>query len=282
MTTTTKVSANGTRLYYVGGKRTSRDKAITAAIENRAGKSFTVEYDTEQNHFFLDRPSETAVYTARKVVVTDFNLKIDAYHGFTVMLNGSTIRKFFNKDAAKALSAKIEDSFLGGEHGVKISLDGTISTLPEIENANAGNTVDEDEIENYYTISKEAFDLAVEWEIEFAEEAAYEAKHAVFVARMLADDELAARYEKAKSQVKRDRYSWYFKGKNRDEWERNERKAAACLSRYGLSRSDFSIFHEAEVAAIKNAGYDESAFDLLPNVDELKDIDDLTKQKINI
>lgn len=41
MTTTTKVSANGTRLYYVGGKRTSRDKAITAAIENRAGKTFT-------------------------------------------------------------------------------------------------------------------------------------------------------------------------------------------------------------------------------------------------
>lgn len=135
------------------------------------------------------------------------------------------------------------------------------------------DAVDEDAIENYYAISTEAFDIAVAWEIEFAEQAAFEAKMVVREARMLADDELAARYEKAKSQVKRDGYSWYFKGKNRAEWECDETKAAACLTRYGLSRYEFGIFHDAEVAAIENAGYDETAFDLLPNFedDELRD-----------
>ena len=132
------------------------------------------------------------------------------------------------------------------------------------------DAVAEDAIEDYYAVSQAAFDLAVAWEIEFAEQAAFEAKMVVREARMLTDDELAARYEKAKSQVKRDGYSWYFKGKNRDEWECDEAKAAACLTRYGLSKWDFRIFHDAEVAAIESAGYDETAFDLLPTVDELE------------
>lgn len=120
-----------------------------------------------------------------------------------------------------------------------------------------------------------------EYEIEEAEQAAFEAR---LIARTLANDELAARYDKAKTQVKCKRYEngyygWYFKGKNRDEWEHDETKAAACLSRYGLTRLNFIIFHDAEVAVIENAGYDETAFDLLPTVDELNDIDDTDEAK---
>lgn len=126
-----------------------------------------------------------------------------------------------------------------------------------------------------YAITEDAFNFAVEQEIEDAEQAAYEAR---VTARILADDNLAARYEKAKSQVKCERYesgwrSWFFKGKNRTEWELNATKAAACLTRYGLSICEFVILHDAEVAVIESNGFDETAFDFLPNFedDELRD-----------
>lgn len=132
-----------------------------------------------------------------------------------------------------------------------------------------------DELADQYAVTVDAFNFAVDCEIEEAEYAAAESRA---IARILADDNLAARYEKAKSQVKCERYEngyfgWYFKGKHSDKWEHDETKAAACLTRYGLSRFEFSILSEDENAVIENAGYDESAFDLLPTVDELNDVE---------
>lgn len=145
--------------------------------------------------------------------------------------------------------------------------------FPEIENAGTDDTeVNPDD----YAISEEAFNFVLEYEIMLAEENFYTARA---IARVLADDDLAARYMKAKSQVKCElsNYgwrSWYFKGKNRTEWELDATKAAACLTRYGLSRWEFGIFHDAEVAVIESNGYDETAFDLLPNISELNDVDE--------
>lgn len=177
-------------------------------------------------------------------------------------------------DAGEISEADVED--------YAVTLDAQDSAVDaEIQNAAATNekpdTVDETEIDaSDYAISEDAFNFSVAVEIEEAEQAAFEAR---VIARTLADDNLAARYEKAKSQVKCERYEngWYgryFKGKNRTEWEYNETKAAACLSRYGLLRSQFATFHDAEVAVIEGSGIDETAFDLLPSVDELNDEDD--------
>ncbi len=120
------------------------------------------------------------------------------------------------------------------------------------------NEVDADE----YAISEDAFNFAVEYEIEEAEIAALEARSR---ARILANETLKIRYDKAKTQVKYERYEngycgWYFKGKNRDNWECNVTKATACLTRYGLSRFEFIIFSENEPAVIADEidGYDEN------------------------
>ncbi|MBR2734437.1 MAG: hypothetical protein IKD80_09405 [Selenomonadaceae bacterium] len=114
-----------------------------------------------------------------------------------------------------------------------------------------------------------------EYEIEEAEQAVFEAR---LIARILANETLKIRYDKAKTQVKYERYEngycgWYFKGKNRDNWECNVTKATACLTRYGLSRFEFAILSENEPAVIDNNGYDETAFELLPTVDELNDVE---------
>lgn len=127
-----------------------------------------------------------------------------------------------------------------------------------------------------YAISEDAFNFAVEYEIE---EAAIVAGLERSRARILANETLKIRYDKAKTQVKYERYEngyrgWYFKGKHSDKWEHDETKAAACLTRYGLSRFEFSILSEDENAVIENAGYDETVFELLPTVDELNDVDD--------
>lgn len=295
MKVTTKIAKNDARLYYVDSKRVSRDKALETAAQNRVGNPFVIEYDTEQNHYFVQGGIEKHVYTDRRTFET-LKLRIDSYHGFTVYCGTCNLRWFACNVGAKNFAAQIEDAFINGEHGIKITVDGTISILPaEVsEDNNVGNLTDSalaasnsrlaafrtndavTEIDvSEYAITEDAFNFAVEQEIEDAEQAAFEAR---VTARILADDNLAALYEKAKSQVKCERYengwrSWYFKGKNRTEWELNATKAAACLTRYGLSRWQFAILHDAEVAVIESNGIDETAFDFLPNFedDELRD-----------
>lgn len=284
MKVTTKIAKNDARLYYVDSKRVSRDKALETAAQNRVGNPFVVECDTEQNHYFVHGGIKKSVYTDRRTFET-LKLRIDSYKGFTVYCGTCELRWFVSNVGAKNFAAQIEDAFINGEYGIKITVDGTISILPaEVsEDNNVGNLTDSalaasnsrlaafhmNDTVNEIDVSEYAI------EIEDAEQAAFEAR---VTARILADDNLAALYEKAKSQVKCElsNYgwrSWFFKGKNRTEWELDASKAAACLTRYGLSRWQFAILHDAEVAVIESNGIDETAFDFLPNFedDELRD-----------
>ena len=348
MTVTTKNAKNGARLYYVDSKRVSRQIALEVAAQNRAGNPFVIEYDTEQTHFFVNAPSKKFVYTSRDTY-TELDTRIDNYKGYTLYIGTHEIHTFYDKNPAKELLAQIEDAFINGEHGIKVTLDGTIGILPdaepeqtadepaeenvevisrdengEVEKIKSGNyiykirntenTSDvkrfwelqhevagldegaaikislgihgaefqaelirylEGEMVDEYAITEDAFNFAVEYEIE---EAAIVAGEARAIARILANETLKIRYDKAKTQVKHERYEngycgWYFKGKNRDNWECNVTKATACLTRYGLSRFEFIIFSENEPAVIDNNGYDETAFELLPTVDELNDVE---------
>lgn len=359
MTVTTKNAKNGARLYYVDSKRVSRQIALEVAAQNRAGNPFVIEYDTEQTHFFVNAPSKKFVYTSRDTY-TELDTRIDNYKGYTLYIGTHEIHTFYDKNPAKELLAQIEDAFINGEHGIKVTLDGTIGILPdaepelptnpdatggepeitqaekiaaleyeieciinkrqdrldELEDAEANDDIAQfviDQLKNEidaltdeywkyvreleelqksnvpdtdsdtpaeidaaeYAITEDAFNFAVEYEIE---EAAIVAGEARAIARILANETLKIRYDKAKTQVKYERYEngycgWYFKGKHSDKWECNVTKATACLTRYGLSRFEFAILSENEPAVIDNNGYDESAFELLPTVDELNDAD---------
>lgn len=130
----TKIATNGVKLYYVDGKRTSREVALQAAADNRENL-FTIEYATRHNAYFTGRILDaTQVYeSTSKAVLKELELKIDEYHGFTVKLHTIgwvEICKLFNKDYAKSLINKIENAFIRGEYGVKIDKYGKFSILP--------------------------------------------------------------------------------------------------------------------------------------------------------
>ena len=151
-TITKKIAKNGAAIWYVDGKRVSRDKALESAAQNRVGNPFVVEYDTEQNHYPVQGGIEKHVYTARDTFET-LKLRIDNYHGFTVYCGTCQLRTFVCNFGAKNFAAQIEDAFINGEHGVKITVDGTISILPNLED---------------YAVTVDAQDAAVEAEIELA------------------------------------------------------------------------------------------------------------------
>lgn len=159
----TKIAKNGVKLYYVDGKRTSREVALQAAADNRENL-FTIEYATRHTAYFTGRILDaTQVYeSTSKAVLKELELKIDEYHGFTVKLHTIgwvEICKLFNKDYAKSLINKIENAFIRGEYGVKIDKYGKVSilTAPVVE-------PDPD----LYAITPEAFDEAVNAEIQNA------------------------------------------------------------------------------------------------------------------
>lgn len=179
MKVTTKLAKNGARLYYVDSKRVSRDKALEIAAQNRVGNPFVVEYDTEQNHYLIQGGIEKHIYTDRRTF-DKLNIRIDNYHGFTVYCGTCQLRTFVCNFGAKNFAATIEDAFINGEHGIKITVDGKISILPT---ENVGNLTDSalaasnsrlaafrtndmaTEIDaSEYAISQAAFDIAVKAE----------------------------------------------------------------------------------------------------------------------
>ena len=134
MTTTIKTAKNGTRIYYVDGKRVSRDKAIETQANVRGANLFIVEYESSIKACFVN--GENKIYrSTRQGIVCKLETDIDEYHGFTVRakLNGESwftvLRKFYSKVDAKALVAQIEDSYFAGEQGVRIHGDGTVEPL---------------------------------------------------------------------------------------------------------------------------------------------------------
>ena len=133
MTVTTKNAKNGARLYYVDSKRVSRQIALEVAAQNRAGNPFVIEYDTEQTPFFEDAPSKKFVYTSRDTY-TELDTRIDNYKGYTLYIGTHEIHTFYDKNSVKELLAQIEDAFINGEHGIKVTLDGTIGILPTDNN----------------------------------------------------------------------------------------------------------------------------------------------------
>lgn len=179
MKVTTKLAKNGARLYYVDSKRVSRDKALEIAAQNRVGNPFVIEYDTEQNHYLIQGGIEKHIYTDRRTF-DKLNIRIDNYHGFTVYCGTCQLRTFACNFGAKNFAATIEDAFINGEHGIKITVDGKISILPA---ENVGNLTDSalaasnsrlaafrtndtaTEIDaSEYAISQAAFDIAVKAE----------------------------------------------------------------------------------------------------------------------
>ena len=155
MKVTTKLAKNGARLYYVDSKRVSRDKALESAAQNRVGNPFVVECDKEQNHYLIQGGIEKHIYTDRRTF-DKLNIRIDNYHGFTVYCGTCQLRTFACNTNAKNFAVQIEDAFINGEHGIKITVDGTISILPaEIDASD-------------YAITTEAQDAAIEAETELA------------------------------------------------------------------------------------------------------------------
>ena len=225
-TITKKIAKNGAAIWYVDGKRVSRDKALESAAQNRVGNPFVVEYDTEQNHYPVQGGIEKHVYTARDTFET-LKLRIDNYHGFTVYCGTCQLRTFVCNFGAKNFAAQIEDAFINGEHGVKITVDGTISILPNLED---------------YAVTVDAQDAAVEAEIELA---------------------TAENFKRARKIIR----SYEFEGRrywkavdDLDEFSRiNKATAIAILKEFGLTEKIFLAeqekFINAEIrtAAAKNA-----------------------------
>lgn len=238
------------------------NKAVKEMIANFKSATTVAEAETEQTADTVEVISRDENGEVEKIKSGNYIYKIRNTE------NTSDVKRFWelqHEVAGLDEGAAIKISL--GIHGAEFQA--------ELIRYLEGEMVDE------YAITEDAFNFAVEYEIE---EAAIVAGEARAIARTLANDELAARYDKAKTQVKCKRYEngycgWYFKGKNRDNWECNVTKATACLTRYGLSRFEFIIFSEDENAVIAGNGYDETAFDLLPTVDELNDIDDTDEAK---
>lgn len=162
----TKMATNGVKLYYVDGKRTSREACLTAAADSRENL-FTVEYATRHTAYFTGRILDaTQVYeSTSKAVLKELKLKIDEYHGFAVKLHTIgwvEICKLFNKDYAKSLINKIENAFIRGEYGVKIDTYGKVSILPApVIEPNPDD----------YAVNPDALEVAVNAEIQAANNA---------------------------------------------------------------------------------------------------------------
>lgn len=161
-----KIATNGVKLYYVDGKRTSREVALQATADSRENL-FTIEYATRHNAYFTGRILDaTQVYeSTSKAVLKELELKIDEYHGFTVKLHTIgwvEICKLFNKDYAKSLINKIENAFIRGEYGVKIDKYGKVSILP--------TPVIEPNPDDY-AVTEDALEVAVNAEIQNANNA---------------------------------------------------------------------------------------------------------------
>lgn len=180
----TKIAANGTALYYVDGKRVSRDVAIEAATVNRNGNPFNVifyAYNTSVGNF-----TEQTV-SVNKLAI---NLRRESHTRdivFNVEVNGTRIKSFcgFKTDADKVKQAKKDASlfvdkivaaYIADAYGVNIVDDFSLISAPEAD------------VEDY-AVTVEAQDAAIDAEIENANNSTDEI---VNVENLTANQRLAA------------------------------------------------------------------------------------------
>lgn len=158
MTIETKNAKNGTKMYYVDGKRTSRDNAIEAATENRVNP-FTIEYVAYDNK--IGGIADKVITTENlKISVVPETHKYDMLFGVYVKGERITFTCGYKTDdeavraAKKAINNRVDaivEAYITGEDGVKIA-DGMVCVISN------GAFPDE------YAISEAAMNVAVEAE----------------------------------------------------------------------------------------------------------------------
>ena len=152
----TKIAKNGVTIYYAGGKRVSRAKAIEAATENRDGKTFIIEAESRMNIYGISIKSETTIYTSHDEVST-FYARIDSYHEqYTVKVECHSVFTTRDSDLAKKVLREIEDAFFAGVDGCKILLNGTVTIITKDFDASD------------YAVTNEAMEVATNAEIALA------------------------------------------------------------------------------------------------------------------
>ena len=153
MTITTKISANGSKLYYIDGKRVSRVKAIEAAAELRGENLFTIEYNTYDGHAgdIVDASIEVNNLNCLKVQTEaaryDINQRI--VFGFKNIYTFSGSKQ--NPDAVKqakrnanALLDEITEAYINGARGVIVKC-GSVQII---------NTISEEDTEMTERVGK--------------------------------------------------------------------------------------------------------------------------------
>lgn len=155
----TKIAKNGTKMYYVEGKRVSREIAIQTAADNRGG-AFIINREKRTSVYSVVSYVESGTYTSTDTY--EFN-KIyfkTTYNGTELWVNpntekfGQVVFESYNKEFVKDVAAAIEAAFISGEKGVTVKVNGTVEIL-----------TDEADPDNY-AVSQEALEVATNAEIE--------------------------------------------------------------------------------------------------------------------
>ena len=162
-----KMAKNGAALYYVEGKRVSREVAHQTAAENHKDEDFTIEY--------IGYNSKLGRIAVNKLTTKEMNLAVRQEAGrhdikFYVVINGANVNTFFGRKAcdwlvreakknANTFAEKIFEAYINGAAGVKLTnKDEVIPVAPAITEANPDD----------YAIAPEAMDVAINAEIELA------------------------------------------------------------------------------------------------------------------
>lgn len=207
MKVTTKTAKNDARLYYVDSKRVNREKALEVAAQNRVGNPFTIEAEREMTSYYLENGISKSIYTSRDTY-TELDTRIDNYKGYTLYIGTHEIHTFHGKNLVKELLAKIEDAFINGEHGVKVTLDGTISILPaeemnDVEIEEPAQVDAETHISEQFKAAREFADKLIridrlsEEQADAVIAAAFDGKHDAAAVKKLVDEFKAANFNEA-------------------------------------------------------------------------------------
>ena len=162
-----KMAKNGAALYYVEGKRVSREVAHQTAAENHKDEDFTIEY--------IGYNSKLGRIAVNTLTTKKMNLTVRQEAGrhdikFYVVINGENVNAFCGRKAcdwlvreakknANAFAEKIFEAYINGAAGVKLTnKDEVIPVAPAITEANPDD----------YAIAPEAMDVAINAEIELA------------------------------------------------------------------------------------------------------------------
>ena len=130
----TKIAKNGTKMYYVEGKRVNREVAIQTAADNRGG-AFIINREKKNYVYSVVSYVESGEYTSTDTY--EFN-KIyfkTTYNGTELWVNpdaekfGAMVFGSYNKGNVKKVAADIEAAFISGAKGVTIKENATVEVI---------------------------------------------------------------------------------------------------------------------------------------------------------